>query len=703
MSEFPQFDELKNRKVKLRHKEDIEPHEIFWDKIAKKEEQRNDISEKKFETLLPKKSVFFPLIISIFLCFVFFARVVQLQVVDGAAFKNLAENNKYIFYKVQADRGIIFDRNFQPLVENKSTFDFVCDSTIGQKSDGEKRKILESMGKIVNLDTDKLGEKLADPREPITKNLDHQTLIVLEARQAEFPGCQIAKRPIREYAGDESLSQVLGYMGKIDQNEWAAQKDVYSINDYVGRSGLEKSYEEVLRKNPGQMRVERDAKGSVVSQEQASLPESGNSIVLWLDLDLQKKIEQELVAQLKNLGLNKASAVAIDPKTGGILAMVSLPMYDNNAFSQGNADQIQSYLNDKQQPLFNRAISGQYLTGSTIKPLTASAALQEKLINPEKKIDCKGGLEIKDAYNPDKTWWIPDNHVHGPTDMRKAIAESCNAYFQTIGGGYGDQPGLGPTRIKKYLEQFGWGSVTGIDLPGEAKGFIPSPDWKKTYFSGKQDQVWTDGDTYNMAIGQGFIGITPLQVANSFAAIANNGTLYQPEVVRRVVDAKRNVVEEKKPQVLRQNFIDAANLQVVREGMRQGVTGKNSPLASSVILNPLPVAVAAKTGTAQLRKDANGKDIMNSWVTVFAPYDDPQIVITIMMEDVHEGQLAVLPVAKNVLQWYFGPKDQGTAQPTTDLQPAPEGTSVPGNVPASPAATEPNPVVPDTAPAKPVN
>jgi len=368
-------------------------------------------------------------------------------------------------------------------------------------------------------------------------------------------------------------------------------------------------------------------------------------------------------AQLKSLGLKKGAVVALDPKTGGVLALASFPEYDDNLFSGGKLEEINALFSDENNALFDRAIAGQYLCGSTIKPLTASAALQEKIISADKSIDCKGGLTIQDAYDPEKTWFIPDNHTHGPTDMRKALAESCNAYFQTIGGGYEKQPGLGPTRIKKYLELFGWGSMTGIDLPGEEKGFIPSPDWKKTYFSSKQDQVWSDGDTYNMAIGQGFLGITPLQVVSAYAAIANGGTLYQPQMAQKVIDEKRNVVEEFRPKTIRSGFIDAANLGVVREGMRQAVTGANSPLASSVTLNSLPVAAAAKTGTAQVRKDANGKDIMNSWVTVFAPYDDPQIVLMVMMEDVHEGQLAVLPVAKEVLQWYFSPKDQPQEQP----------------------------------------
>jgi penicillin-binding protein 2 len=241
--------------------------------------------------------------------------------------------------------------------------------------------------------------------------------------------------------------------------------------------------------------------------------------------------------------------------------------------------------------------------------------------------------------------------------MYKALAESCNVYFWTIGGGFGDQQGLGPTRIKKYLDEFGWESETGIDLPGEVAGFVPDAAWKKQKYAGTQDQSWNDGDTYNLAIGQGFIGITPIEVANAYAAIANGGTLYQPQMVKTVVDNNKNTVEEKKPVILKENFIDPQNLQVVREGMRHGVNGSGAPLASSLILNSLGIPMAAKTGTAQLRKDSNGKDLMNSWVGAFAPYDDPQIVLLVMMEEVHEGQLAVLPVAKDVLGWYFEPKD----------------------------------------------
>jgi len=229
--------------------------------------------------------------------------------------------------------------------------------------------------------------------------------------------------------------------------------------------------------------------------------------------------------------------------------------------------------------------------------------------------------------------------------MKKAIAESCNVYFYTVGGGYENQEGLGPSRIKEYLELFGWGKKTGIDLPAEANGLIPFPDWKKEV----KKENWWDGDTYNLSIGQGDIKVTPIQVAAAFVAIANKGTLYKPKVVKQIVDSEKNLIEKIRPEILRENFINPENLEIVRQGMRMAVTGEGSPYASSVLLNSLPVPAAAKTGTAETFRP----DYYHNWVAVFAPYDDPEIVLIIMIEDVKGLQSAVLPVAKEVLRWYF--------------------------------------------------
>jgi penicillin-binding protein 2 len=270
----------------------------------------------------------------------------------------------------------------------------------------------------------------------------------------------------------------------------------------------------------------------------------------------------------------------------------------------------------------------------------ASAALQEKIISPEKTIYDPGFIEVPNQYNPNIVYRFMDWKPHGTVNLRKAIAVSCNVYFYTIGGGYNGQEGLGAERIEKYLKLFGWGSKTGIDLPGEKTGLIPDPTWKKENIG----ENWYTGDTYHLSIGQGYLTATPLQVVTAFSAIANGGILYEPRLVQKIIDSQKDTFEELKPEIIRENFIDPKNLQIVREGMREGVT-----YGSSVILNDLPVNSAAKTGTAETGKE----NVYHNWVTVFAPYEDPQIVLTIVIENVPGAQVAALPIAKNILAWYF--------------------------------------------------
>ena len=347
----------------------------------------------------------------------------------------------------------------------------------------------------------------------------------------------------------------------------------------------------------------------------------------------------------------------MDPRTGAILALVSYPSYDDNDFCTTESPEAdyEKILNDPSKPLFDRAIAAKYPTGSTIKPLEASAALQEKLISPTKEINDPGYILVKSQYDPNITYRYGGVEAHGMVDMRKALAVSSNIYFYTVGGGYGDQQGLGPDRIKKYLSLFGWDNKTGIDLPGEFSGFIPDPTWKKA----TKGQSWFDGDTYNMAIGQSDLETTPLQVATAYCAIANGGTLYKPQIVNKIIsgtgsDAK--TVQQIQPEVVRSGFIDPANLEVVREGMRDGVT-QSYGLSKS--LNNLPVTVAAKTGTAEIGLN----NYYNVWSSVFAPYDNPQIVLVVTAEDVQGLGAVTLPVAHDVLQWYFG------GEPSTPVTP----------------------------------
>jgi len=342
--------------------------------------------------------------------------------------------------------------------------------------------------------------------------------------------------------------------------------------------------------------------------------------------------------------------VAINPQNGAVLAMVSYPAYDNNIFSGGiSQNDYNNVLNDPSQPFFNRAIAAQYPTGSTIKPFLAYGALKENLISPNKIINDPGFITVQSQYDPNVVYTFRGVTPHGPVDMREALAVSSNIYFYTVGGGYKDQKGLGPAGIKKYLDLFGWEQKTGIDLPGEFGGFVPSPDWKKE----KKKESWWDGDTYNLSIGQSDLQVTPLQVATAYGVIANGGTLYKPQIVQKIINGSPNnypeIIQEFTPEITSQNFIDTNNLRVVREGMRDGVA---KPYGSSSMLNNLPVAVAAKTGTAEIGKEGH----YNTWVSAFAPYENPEIVLVVTIEDVEGLRAATLPVAHDILQYYFNEK-----------------------------------------------
>lgn len=554
------------------------------DSLAQRKEKQVGISEKRLEVPLSQKILrgmwlgFFVLVLALF------AKTAQLQIIEGDNYDKLSQENRLIVQLIQAQRGVIYDRNLNQLVFNESSFGLVCEG------------------------------------EVVEENLDHQSLVYYEVKIDEFPGCEIINNASRDYLNGSVFSHVIGYQRPNGQ-----------------KTGLEDYYDAVLSAKPGEIQITRDVHGNPIARELVSQPSSGQSLVLNLDSGLQEKLNQVLGQAIRNAGAKAGAAVALDPDNGGVLALTSFPNYDNNLFSQTLSQQDwDSLFNNPNNPLFNRAIGGEYATGSTIKPLIASAGLQEELISPENNILCTGLIEVEHRYDPEIVYQFHDWTTHGWTDLRSAIAQSCNVYFYRLGGGYEDQEGLGPSLMKRYLEFFGWGETTQVDLRGEAEGLIPDPEWKKEVVG----ENWWDGDTYYLAIGQGYILATPLQVASAFVAVANGGTLYQPQTVQKIVDG-----EEFQPQIIRQGFIDPENLQIVREGMRDAVR-----YGSSVLLSSLPVEAAAKTGTAQTGKD----DVYHNWVTVFAPYDDPEIVLTIMIENVWGLQSAVLPVAQEVLSWYFG-------------------------------------------------
>jgi len=509
------------------------------------------------------------------------------------------------------------------LVFNKPSFDLVVRPLDLPDDQPRREEIFKNIAQIIGQDYSELSRKIkASNLAEITVagDLDYQTLILFEARSHEFSGFETKNNTAREYVSGPTFSHLIGYQRKTGE-----------------KKGLEEYYDDILAAQPGELRVKRDVFGNPLSKEVIAITSSGQSLVLYLDSELQRKLTETMEAVIKSVGAKGGAAVALDPKTGGVLAMVSFPTFDNNLFSQGMTQEEWNSINvNPQNPLFNRAISGiGYPTGSTIKPLMGLAALEEGVIKPDTQLYSPLEICVQNPWFPEKQDCYADWKYHGTSDLRRAIAESVNTFFYQIGGGYQKFIGLGATKIKKWLQAFNWGSKTGIDLPEEGEGILPN-----------LEDDWRLGDTYHLSIGQGSFSITPLQVAAAYEAIANGGIIFQPQVVSEIIDSEKKIIQKIEPKILREISAGDDNFKVVREGMRQAVI---SPQGSSYLLSSLPVSAAAKTGTAQTGK----ADVYHNWVTVFAPYPDPQIVLTVVIENVPGVQVASLLVAQEVLNWYF--------------------------------------------------
>ncbi len=629
----------------------IEPHEIFLDKMAQSEEEEMGFSEKKFEVPIREGVSYLLFAIFFILASILFFKVFYFQFFEGKSLLIQADNNKGSISLIVPERGIIYDKNMKKLAINSPAYDLICDRAHFSFSSLDISSQIKNIADIIGISPTEVAEKIqkTDSSDVLmAETINHETLLVLETRINDLPGCRVLKNTARGYVYGPAFSQILGYIGRINKNEYSNSQG-YTINDYIGKTGLEKYYESYLRGVPGKSKSIKSAVGIQSDSQVVVEPEPGNSLVLNIDANLQKLIYDSLGTNLEKIGAKKGAAVAMDPRTGAILSLASYPSYDDNLFSGGISQNDYSLLqNDPNQPFFNRAIQAQYATGSIIKPLEASAALQEKIISPDKKIDDPGYILVQSQYDPEVVYRYGGVMAHGLVNMREAIAVSSNIYFYTIGGGYGDQQGLGPTRIKKYLSLFGWNEKTGIDLPGEFSGFIPDPAWKKE----KKGSSWVDGDTYNLAIGQSDLQTTPLQVAAAYCAIANGGTLYKPQIVNKIISRTGDdttTIKEFEPQVVRSDFIDPQNLEIVKEGMKAGVYELHG---TSARLKDLPITVAAKTGTAEI----GYKDKFNVWSSVFAPYEDPQIVLVVIAEGVNGVGAVTLPVAHDALSWYFSDK-----------------------------------------------
>jgi len=620
---------VKSHKFKVKKKySDIETEEILLD--SKRLKESPDSDREKLETPIKEKilkSFFICIVIILILLFI---KTFDSQIIKGNYWKGLAEENRVRSYPIAAPRGTIYDKNKIPLATSVPEIDLlVIPADLVKNTD--YTQIVGKLSEILEMPEQAIQEKIETNKNLlypviIADGLDNDKAILLEAEFLNSSAIKIEKKSRRYYEDSQVFSHILGYLGKVTKEELKDQK--YYLDDYIGRTGIEQVYESQLRGEPGEDLTEIDSLGKTRRVLATKEPIVGEDLVLSVDFGLQKTLYSALKGALNGLSTSRAAAVAINPQNGKILALASFPSYDNNNFIKGDKNYVEKVLSDTNWPMINRVFSGTYPSGSLIKPILASAGLEEKIVKPNQTIYCPGYINLFDKYgNIYHTY--NDWKAHGTVSMVRAIAESCDVYFYTLGGGYGDIEGLGIEKIKKYLELFGWGEKTGIDFPNEKSGFVPDSDWKKQ----NKNQDWFIGDTYNVSIGQGDILATPLQLAMSISAIANNGKLFQPQLL-----------ENTEPELIREIPVKKENLEIVRKGMREAVVN-----GTAKILNDLSIEACAKTGTAQVSKTK----APHAWFVAFAPYENPEIVVVVLIENGGEGSVVAAPVAKEALKYYF--------------------------------------------------
>ncbi len=611
---------------------DVEPHEVFIDNLAQKKEDEIGGSKKKMEVSLssPNLNLFF--FIAFFCLVVLLGRSFQLQFFENESYAFRAQRNMMSISQAQLLRGIIYDREGTQLAYNLPQYDLKFQN---RQLSSLTNNCLRVIANIVGENPQEIYDKIKESESStitIKRGLEHEEVVRIEAALNSVNGFYIESSAGRNYYHGDYFSHIIGYIGKIDRETLLDNPEKYTIHDYVGKMGVEKYYEEELSRSGERTEIIRDAQGNILEENIIAETEAGENIVLTIDARLQDIVARQTKERLEEIDGKKAAVVIMNPQNGEILSLFSTPAYDNNLFRErSKQDVLLQAMQDEDAVFLNRVTSAGYPTGSVIKPLLAAAALEEGIISPEKKILSRGYISIPNPWNPSQPTIFRDYHVHGWRDMREAIAVSSNVYFYAIGGGYEDQEGLGSQRMNEYLSLFGWGERTGIDLPGEIKGVVPSSDWKEEVIG----DAWRIGDSYNLSIGQGYLEATPLQVANSFAALVNGGKLFKPHVLKKVTDDEGNVVAVREPEIIREDIIAPENLKVVKEGMRMATT-----MGTARSLQVLPVTSGAKTGTAQTSRPG----MNNNWVAAFAPYEDPEIVITVIIEE-REG---VTPVATHL-------------------------------------------------------
>ena len=563
---------------------------------------------------------------------VYALKLFSMQILNGDAYRKQSQNISQRAKKIPAQRGEIFDRNGNvPMVLNIDSF--AVDVTPGEIAADQFPTVVSRLAGILGMPVESIEKKIPQTIRrsfqsiEIKSNVPYVMISAVAESIDELPGVSWHSKPIRNYVETGSISHVLGYVGDITREELKIfYNKGYANNSLIGKAGIEKQYDELLRGVDGYEFRTVDVKGKYIENSTSiKPPEMGKNLVLTIDRKIQQLAEDAL-------GNRIGSAVVLKPSTGEVLAMVSYPYYDPNLFTNDNSnEEYQRLLNDQNNPLLNRVVNASYPPASTFKVIMTAALLEEKSISPDKKILCEGEIEYGDR--------IFRCHIrrpgHGYLDLKNAIAQSCDVYFWVAG-----RDNLGVDRISAYSEEFGFGKSVGIDLPSQTEGFVPSPEWKERRFHEK----WLGGDTMNMSIGQGYLLASPMQLADMVSMVVNSGVVYKPHLLKEVRDPASNaILSATMPETLLTSDIDREVFQAVRDDMRYVITNGTAqfPMKNKI------VQLAGKTGTAEV--GVAGR--WHSWMVAYGPYDAPAsdaIVVVVMVEATNPWEWWA-PYATNII------------------------------------------------------
>jgi penicillin-binding protein 2 len=622
-------------------------------------------------------------------------QLINLQIIRGEEFQEQAEINALREVPIPASRGLIYDRNGKLLVENAARFSaaIVPGDIPDQGETAMFRAVSDTIGVPV-LEIDRTVREGATTRGEyspavLKRDIDRDTALMLMELAPHYPGLQVLVEPSRSYLTGDLLSHVLGYTGPISAEEHAElESEGYLLQDFLGKAGVEYTYEEQLRGKAGKKLIEVDALGQELSVISERRPIDGSNVVLSIDLDLQQRVV-DVLKEFQGNSLNAAAAV-MDVRTGEVLAMASLPSYDNNVFGKAISEaELTALVDAPGKPLVNHVIAERYPPGSTFKTIVGAGALQEGVASAGTTITSRGYITVENEFDPNVVYVYPDWSPLGTLDFYGGIAMSSNVYFYYLSGGKADEGfrGLGEEKVAEYARGFGLGAPTGIDLPGESEGLVPDAAWKEETIS----EPWTLGDTYNFGIGQGYVAATPMQMLTAMGAMVNGGQVLTPHVVKEFRDSMGNVQSPIATQTRMTAPVEQGYLDILQGGMRQSVT--SGVARNAAIPN---VAVAGKTGTAEFGSaQYDGKHPTHGWFMGFAPYDDPQIAVVVFVERGSGGNDAA-PAAGRIFDFYFnGPS--APAQrivPVPTPGPVPDAEDVADDEPAPPATTLPDPGLP---------